>query len=66
LLLAALAAADYPPAPGSGGAACKINAQCGIPAANCPSLRGASRGGWRCDCDLAVAGATAFFFLLAG
>lgn len=30
---------DYPPAPGSGGAECTINAQCGIPAANCASLR---------------------------
>lgn len=30
---------DWPPAPGSGGAACKINADCGIPAANCDSLR---------------------------
>eukprot|EP00056_Hartaetosiga_gracilis_P010727 m.159782 g.159782 ORF g.159782 m.159782 type:complete len:239 (+) comp13377_c2_seq2:868-1584(+) len=31
--------ADYPPAPGSGNATCSINAQCGIPAANCPLLR---------------------------
>eukprot|EP00049_Salpingoeca_infusionum_P009711 m.164974 g.164974 ORF g.164974 m.164974 type:complete len:247 (+) comp14415_c0_seq2:2610-3350(+) len=30
---------DWPPAPHSGGKACNIDAQCGIPAANCPSLR---------------------------
>ena len=28
-----------PPAPGSGGKSCKINAECGIPAANCNQLR---------------------------
>eukprot|EP00040_Diaphanoeca_grandis_P026348 m.147418 g.147418 ORF g.147418 m.147418 type:complete len:235 (+) comp30535_c0_seq1:167-871(+) len=31
--------ADYPPAPGSGGKQCTINAECGIPAANCNQLR---------------------------
>eukprot|EP00039_Didymoeca_costata_P018768 m.334883 g.334883 ORF g.334883 m.334883 type:complete len:231 (-) comp17459_c0_seq1:43-735(-) len=30
---------DYPPAPGSGGAKCKLNADCGIPAANCRQVR---------------------------
>ena len=30
---------DWPPAPDSGGAKCTINAECGIPAANCESLR---------------------------
>ena len=29
----------YPPAPGSGGKECTINAECGLPAANCNSLR---------------------------
>eukprot|EP00043_Microstomoeca_roanoka_P016699 m.171907 g.171907 ORF g.171907 m.171907 type:complete len:226 (-) comp16509_c5_seq1:213-890(-) len=37
--LALLIASDYPPAPHSGGKACSLNAQCGIPAANCDSLR---------------------------
>lgn len=31
--------AQYPPAPGSGGAKCSIDAECGIPAANCQQLR---------------------------
>ncbi|EGD77786.1 hypothetical protein PTSG_08876 [Salpingoeca rosetta] len=39
LLMAMMACADYPPAPNSGGAKCSINAECGIPAANCQSLR---------------------------
>lgn len=30
---------DYPPAPGSGGKECTFNAECGLPAANCNSLR---------------------------
>jgi len=30
---------DFPPAPGSGGANCTWNADCGIPAADCDSLR---------------------------
>jgi len=30
---------DYPPAPDSGGKECTINAECGIPAANCNQLR---------------------------
>eukprot|EP00053_Salpingoeca_punica_P018936 m.188387 g.188387 ORF g.188387 m.188387 type:complete len:235 (+) comp17535_c3_seq9:2559-3263(+) len=38
-VVAIVVRADYPPVPGSGGQPCKVDAHCGIPAANCPSLR---------------------------
>jgi hypothetical protein len=41
-MLVGVALADYPAAPGSGGTACTYNAHCGIPAANCYSLRSLS------------------------
>ncbi len=39
LLLCAATLADYPPAAGSGNASCNYNADCGVPAANCDTLR---------------------------
>eukprot|EP00035_Acanthoeca_spectabilis_P023509 m.449707 g.449707 ORF g.449707 m.449707 type:complete len:223 (-) comp19859_c0_seq1:132-800(-) len=39
LVLSGMAAADWPPAPNSGGARCTVDAECGIPAANCNQLR---------------------------
>mmetsp|Transcript_14897 Transcript_14897/g.38167 ORF Transcript_14897/g.38167 Transcript_14897/m.38167 type:complete len:224 (+) Transcript_14897:240-911(+) len=39
LFLAVGVAADWPPAPRSGGAPCSVNAECGVPAANCNMLR---------------------------
>jgi len=49
-VFAMTAPTDYPPAPGSGGAECTVDAECGIPAANCRELRdGCSSMSGRCD-----------------